>query len=38
MFAGLSKKDLPRGRWRVLNENEIGMLKMISSKPMKGQR
>ena len=38
MFAGLTKKDLPRGRWRVLNENEIGMLKMISSKPMKGQR
>ena len=38
MFAGLTKRDLPRGRWRVLNENEIGMLKMISSKPMKGQR
>ena len=28
-FAGLTKKDLPRGKWRMLTEKEIGMLKMI---------
>ncbi|MFZ5939375.1 MAG: pseudouridine synthase [Bacteroidota bacterium] len=27
-FAGLTKKDLPRGRWRFLTEQEIKMLKM----------
>lgn len=26
-FAGLTKKDLPRGKWRYLNENEIIRLK-----------
>jgi 23S rRNA pseudouridine2605 synthase len=26
-FAGLTKKNLPRGRWRFLNEKEINMLK-----------
>jgi 23S rRNA pseudouridine2605 synthase len=31
VFAGLTKKDLPRGRWRFLSEKEIGMLKMIPS-------
>ncbi|MCC6837122.1 MAG: rRNA pseudouridine synthase [Bacteroidia bacterium] len=31
IFGPLSKKDLPRGRWRFLTEAEIGMLKMISS-------
>jgi 23S rRNA pseudouridine2605 synthase len=29
MFAGLTKKDLPRGRWRFLTEQEIGFLNMI---------
>ena len=29
-FVGLTKKDLPRGKWRNLNEKEVGMLKMIS--------
>jgi 23S rRNA pseudouridine2605 synthase len=29
MFAGLTKKDLPRGRWRFLTEKEIAFLKMI---------
>ncbi len=29
MFAGLTKKDLPRGRWRILNEKEVAFLKMI---------
>lgn len=29
-FAGLTKKDLPRGRSRFLTEKEVGFLKMIS--------
>ncbi|HQL71335.1 MAG TPA: pseudouridine synthase, partial [Bacteroidales bacterium] len=29
-YVGLTKKDLPRGKWRFLNENEIAMLKMGS--------
>lgn len=29
VFAGLTKKDIPRGKWRILNEKEINMLKMI---------
>ncbi len=28
-FANLTKKDLPRGRWRLLDQNEINMLMMI---------
>lgn len=28
LFAGLTKKDLPRGKWRQLNEKEISFLKM----------
>lgn len=28
-FAGLTKKDLPRGRWRELSDKEVGFLKMI---------
>lgn len=31
-FAGLTKKDLPRGAWRLLTEAEINILKM-SAKP-----
>ena len=27
-FAGLTKKDLPRGKWRFLNSREISRLKM----------
>lgn len=30
-FAGLTKKDVPRGKWRLLKEVEINRLKMISS-------
>ena len=29
IFAGLSKKDLPRGHWRKLTEQEINTLKML---------
>ena len=28
LFAGLTKKDLPRGRWRHLTEKELAFLKM----------
>ena len=27
-FAGLTKKNLPRGRWRFLSEKEINLLRM----------
>ncbi|MBA4323209.1 MAG: rRNA pseudouridine synthase, partial [Odoribacter sp.] len=26
-FAGLTKKNLPRGKWRFLSEKEVAMLK-----------
>ena len=29
-FCGLTKKDLPRGRWRYLTEEEVNLLKMTS--------
>ncbi len=29
MFAGLTKKDLPKGRYRHLSENEVNFLRMI---------
>jgi 23S rRNA pseudouridine2605 synthase len=32
-YAGLTKKNLPRGHWRFLEEQEINLLKMISTKP-----
>jgi 23S rRNA pseudouridine2605 synthase len=28
-IAGLTKKDLPRGRWRHLTEEEVNILKML---------
>jgi len=28
LFAGLTKKDLPRGKWRLLSKQEIAFLKM----------
>ncbi len=28
MFAGLTKKDLPRGQWRFLTDKEVSFLKM----------
>jgi 23S rRNA pseudouridine2605 synthase len=27
-FGGLTKKNLPRGKWRLLTEKEVSMLKM----------
>ncbi len=27
-FAGLTKKNLPRGKWRMLTEDEVNRLKM----------
>lgn len=32
VFAGLTKKDLPRGRWRFLTEAEVNILKMTTKK------
>lgn len=29
LFAELTKKDLPRGRWRLLSEKEVSFLKML---------
>ena len=29
VFAGLTKKELPRGKYRVLKESEVGNLKML---------
>jgi 23S rRNA pseudouridine2605 synthase len=29
VFAGLTKKDLPRGHWRFLKQEEINRLKML---------
>lgn len=31
MFGPLTKKDLPRGRWRFLTQAEVGIMNMISS-------
>lgn len=28
LFAGLTKKNLPRGKWRILSEKEVNFLKM----------
>lgn len=37
-FGGLTKKDLPRGKWRLLSQKEIGMLKFFTGKvPKKDQ-
>ncbi len=35
VFAGLTKKDLPRGRWRFLTDLEVANLKMITGKKQK---
>ena len=29
VFAGLTKKDIPRGKYRILSETEVNMLKML---------
>lgn len=45
IFAGLTKKDLPRGRWRFLTEAEVNLLKVSTGagkkrakKPVKAGR
>ena len=30
VFAGLTKKDLPRGRWRFLTKSEVNFLKLLA--------
>jgi 16S rRNA U516 pseudouridylate synthase RsuA-like enzyme len=32
VYAGLTKKDLPRGKWRVLTDLEVSGLKMLTGK------
>lgn len=32
-FAGLTKKNLPRGKWRFLSEKEVAFLKMNANNP-----
>ena len=32
LFANLTKKDIPRGRWRALKDKEVAMLKIIAGK------
>lgn len=32
VFAGLTKKDLPRGRWRLLTHLEVSSLKMMTGR------
>ena len=29
MFAGLTKKNIPRAKWRFLTDKEISFLKMV---------
>ena len=29
IFAGITKKDTPRGKWRMLNETEVSLLKRL---------
>ena len=31
-YAGLTKKNLPRGKWRMLDEKEVAFLKTVKSK------
>ncbi len=38
VFAGLTKKDLPRGRWRFLTELEVNALKMMKGGKSGGSR
>ncbi|MBS1548160.1 MAG: RNA-binding S4 domain-containing protein [Bacteroidetes bacterium] len=37
MFAGLTKKDLPRGHWRHLEEKEVTWLKQMKDAPKGGK-
>ncbi|QCK13842.1 pseudouridine synthase [Mangrovivirga cuniculi] len=32
LYAGLTKKDLPRGKWRFLNQKEVARLKIMKLK------
>jgi 23S rRNA pseudouridine2605 synthase len=38
VFAGLTKRDLPRGRWRLLTEMEVNMLKMLTGNKKQTKR
>ena len=32
VYAGITKKDLPRGKWRLLTEKEVMQLKKFNEK------
>ncbi len=38
VFAGLTKRDLPRGRWRLLTDMEVNMLKMLTGNKKQTRR
>jgi 23S rRNA pseudouridine2605 synthase len=38
LFAGLTKKDLPRGKWRFLTDKEVAMLKMHGATESKKEK
>ncbi len=35
LFATLTKKDIPRGKWRMLRDKEVAMLKVVAGKVKK---
>ena len=35
LYANLTKKDIPRGKWRILKEKEVTMLKVMVGKSKK---
>jgi 23S rRNA pseudouridine2605 synthase len=35
MYAGLTKKNVQRGKWRLLNEREVRTLKHFNKKDIK---
>lgn len=37
LYAGMTKKDLPRGKWRFLSDKEIGMLYQNMKRAPKGK-
>lgn len=37
LYAGLTKKDIPRGKWRFLSTKEVFYLKSLSQKPTQTQ-
>jgi 23S rRNA pseudouridine2605 synthase len=38
LFANLTKKDIPRGKWRMLRDKEVAMLTVLAGKTKKAKR